>query len=68
MKVRMKTQITGSRNGVRWPAAGGEVDLPDNEAADLCAAGLAEPMVEDRVEKAVPSKRAEKRRGRPDAG
>jgi hypothetical protein len=45
MKVRMKTKIAGSRNGVRWPEAGAEVDLPDGEGADLCAAGLAEPVV-----------------------
>lgn len=61
MKVRMKIRIAGSRNGVRWPEAGSIVDLPDGEGADLCAAGLAEPVVEDRAEKAVPSKRAEKR-------
>jgi len=60
MKVRMKTQLTGSRNGVRWPAAGEVKELTDNEGADLCAAGLAEPVVEERVEKR-PAKRAEKR-------
>jgi hypothetical protein len=62
VKVRMKTQITGTRNGVRWPAAGGEVTLPDNEGADLCAQGLAEPVAERaRPEKATaptPEKRA----------
>ena len=42
----MKIQLTGTRNGVRWPAPGGEVTLPDNEGADLCAAGLAEPVAE----------------------
>lgn len=55
----MKIKIAGSRNGVRWPAAGTTVDLPDNEAADLCAAGLASPVVEE-PEKAT-AKRAEKR-------
>lgn len=55
MKVRMEIQITGTRNGVRWPAPGGEVDLPDGEAADLCAQGFAVPVAE------VPSVRAEKR-------
>ena len=44
MKVRMKTKIAGSRNGVRWPDAGEEKDLPENEALDLIAAGLAEPV------------------------
>jgi hypothetical protein len=59
MKVKMKAQITGTRNGVAWPAPGGEVDLPDTEGAKLCASGFAIPVVEDKVEK--PAKRAEKR-------
>lgn len=61
MKVRMKTQITGTRNGQRWPAPGGEVTLPDGEGADLCSQGVAEPVVEQ-PETATP-KRAEKRTG-----
>ena len=61
MKVRMKVQITGLRNNVRWPAPGAVVDLPDNEGAKLCASGLAVPVVEDEVEKAVPKQTAEKR-------
>lgn len=61
MKIRMNIQITGTRNAVRWPAPGSIVDLPDGEAADLCSQGYAEPVVEDRVEKAVPKARAEKR-------
>lgn len=56
MKVRMKGDVSGSRNGVPWPPRGGTVDLPDDEAADLCRIGLAEPVSEDeaKVEKAVP--------------
>ena len=61
MKVRMKIQITGTRNAVRWPAPGGVVELPDGEAADLCSQGYAEPVVEDRAEKAVSRKSVEKR-------
>jgi hypothetical protein len=49
----MREQITGYRNEVAWPAKGEVVDLPDNEAAKLCAAGRAVPVVEDRTEKAV---------------
>jgi hypothetical protein len=60
VKIRMKTRIEGTRNNVRWPEAGGVVDLPDGEARDLCAIGLAEPVVEDRAEKR-PAKRTEKR-------
>lgn len=48
MRVRMLFAITGTRNGEDWPAIGGEIDLPDVEAADMCAAGLSE-----RVEAAV---------------
>mgnify|MGYP006058158817 FL=1 len=64
MKVRMKTQLTGTRNGVRWPAPGGEVTLPDNEGADLCAAGLAEPVAERAQPETATPKRAEKRTSR----
>lgn len=42
MKVRMNIHITGSRNGLRWPPAGGEVELPVGEANDLIAQGFAE--------------------------
>lgn len=60
MKIRMKTHISGTRNGVRWPEAGAEVTLPDNEAADLCAQGLAEPVRDESAEKR-PARPAEKR-------
>ncbi len=46
MKVRMTANITGCRNGVNWPAPGEEIDLPDNEAAEMCAAKYAEPVAE----------------------
>ena len=64
MKVRMKIQITGSRNGTYWPAPGGEITLPDHEGAKMCAAGSAEPVVSVEPEKAVlpePEKRVAKR-------
>lgn len=41
LRVRMKTHITGYRNGEPWPQRGGHIDLPDNEAADLVANGYA---------------------------
>ena len=41
MKIRMKVQISGTRNGAAWPAAGSEVELPDSEARDLVATGQA---------------------------
>lgn len=42
MLITMTANITGTRNGVDWPAVGGTIDVPDSEAADLIAAGLAE--------------------------
>ncbi|MGH3439998.1 MAG: hypothetical protein ACRDRN_26585 [Sciscionella sp.] len=57
MKVRMKVEMSGARNGVLWPKRGGVIDLPDAEAADMCRAKLAEPVAEkEPVEKAVPPK------------
>jgi len=53
MKIRMKVQVSGTRDGADWPPVGGTVDLPDTEAADLCAAGLAVPAPETAVETAA---------------
>jgi hypothetical protein len=47
MRVRMLRHISGARNGVEWPPAGGEVDLPDHEAEGLVANGYAEPADEE---------------------
>jgi hypothetical protein len=46
MKVRMLEQITGTRNGVEWPAIGETVDLPTEEATQLIDSGRAEPVAE----------------------
>lgn len=43
MRVVMRWKITGTRNGDDWPDAGESIDLPDAEAADLIAGGLATP-------------------------
>lgn len=53
MRVTMKASVSGSRNGVSWPKIGETVDLPDDEAAQLCAARIAEPAGEEEPEKAV---------------
>ncbi len=53
MRIRMKVEISGNRNGQAWPALGEVVDLPGAEAAQLCAAGMAE-TVNGVTEKAVP--------------
>ncbi len=39
--VRMTGDISGTRDGVRWPARGETVELPDAEAASLVAMGMA---------------------------
>jgi hypothetical protein len=57
----MRSQIAGLRDGIDWPQVGDEIDVPDDEGAELCANGTAEPVVKDKTEKAVSSKRAEKR-------
>lgn len=39
--VRMLGQISGTRDGRPWPAPGDTIDLPDDEARDLMATGIA---------------------------
>lgn len=55
MLIQMKTQIAGTRNGLRWPLAGATIDLPEGEANDLVREGLA--SVVDVPEKPKPEKR-----------
>lgn len=50
MRVRMKQRIGGYRNGAEWPPVGGEIELPDHEARDLCAAGYASEVPDARGE------------------
>ena len=49
MRVVMLLSISGTRNGQAWPARGGEVDLPDDEAEQLIVNGSAEPAAERAV-------------------
>lgn len=53
MRVRMTIQITGTRDGAYWPAPGGEIDLPEVEAAKMCAAQYATPVKGGDVETAT---------------
>lgn len=41
MRVRMTSQISGTRDGQPWPAPGQEIDLPDSEAQALISGGTA---------------------------
>lgn len=44
MRVRMLTQITGTRDGKDWPKPGEEIDLPEDEAVQLLDAHMAEAV------------------------
>ena len=63
MRVRMRDQISGTRNGEPWPPPGSEIDLPDAEAVKYCANGLATPVADKdgKVEKAVADEPVETR-------
>jgi len=54
MRVKMIVQMSGTRDGEPWPGRGEIVDLPGEEAAQMCAAGMAE-TVKGGTEKAVPA-------------
>ena len=56
MKIKLKADMSGTRNGQDWPARGEVFEVDDDEGAELCAAGLAEPVASkagDKTEKAV---------------
>jgi hypothetical protein len=40
-RVTMRGQLSGTRDGVDWPARGEFADLPDDEAQQLITNGLA---------------------------
>lgn len=42
--IKMTRQVSGTRNGQAWPAAGGSVELPDGEADTLVSLGMAEDV------------------------
>lgn len=67
MRVKMKIKIGGTRNGVEWPEAGGEIDLPDEEAAGYCKRGYCIPVDtrSENVETRDEDDERPKRRGRP---
>lgn len=41
MRVVMKVQMSGTRNGQPWPARGAAIDLPDDEAQGYIGADMA---------------------------
>jgi hypothetical protein len=66
MKIKMKVDMSGALDGVPWPLRGGVMEVPDTIGARYCAAGLAEPVVEEqKVEKAVAPEPEKRGPGRP---
>ena len=66
-KVIILQSISGSRDGAEWPAPGGSLDVPTDEAEQLIRLGFARAVVEAKVspksvERAVAPK-AETRKG-----
>lgn len=46
MHIVMRLKITGTRDGADWPPVGGELEVPDDEGADLIRNGYALPADE----------------------
>lgn len=57
MRVIMKSRISGTRDGVEWPAPGAAIDLPDVEAVSMLNIGLVVPAPETEPERAVKPRR-----------
>lgn len=56
MRIKLKVHLSGTRDGVEWPANGEEIDLPADEARDMILADMAEPVATHRdAETAVPA-------------
>lgn len=54
VRVQMTAAISGTRNGAQWPPPGGEIDLPEDEAADMIRSFLAQPVPEEAPEEVAP--------------
>jgi hypothetical protein len=65
MHVRMKVDVSGTRDGRPWPRRGETFEVSDTEGADLCASGLATPVAKTEAaetEKAVPADSTQEQR------
>lgn len=60
MRIRMRVDVSGTRNGRRWPRRGQVAEVPDAEGAKLCAVGLAEPVAERKQAETTVAPAAEK--------
>lgn len=68
MLVKMKSDISGSRDGKPWPRRGFTIELPEMEARELIAEGMAEvapatPPVEAAVVSTEPAAEQAEARG-----
>jgi hypothetical protein len=63
VKILLVGEISGTRDGQEWPPRGSVVELPEDEAVQLCDRGMARPVVEtEMVEVAVvPAETVEER-------
>lgn len=61
MKVEMRVHLSGTVNGQEYPSAGQVLDTTDAHGAELCANGLAVPVVSEPVVERAVAPAAEKR-------
>ena len=61
MKVRMKVDVSGTRNGVDWPKRGSVIEMSEDEARGYISAGMAEPVAEFRDAETAVVPKAEER-------
>lgn len=61
MRIRMTAGMSGTRDGAPWPALGEELEVPDTEGAELCAAGVATPVAAVAEKENATAEPAEKR-------
>lgn len=54
MRVRLTTDVSGTRDGLAWPAAGSVIDLPDDEARGMVSGGAAVEVGADQPKVMVP--------------
>jgi hypothetical protein len=61
----MMVAVSGTRGPDEWPPIGEVLEVDGDEGAQLCSAGLAVPVVEDKTETAVPPQPEKRGPGRP---
>lgn len=62
MRIQMTHHISGTRNGEPWPAPGGEIELPDDEALTVLRNRLGVAVETPAVPETAATKRKTTRR------